>query len=123
MQGAIVTGIDPKSPAAGAKIELGDIITAAEGHPVPDARAVLRAVIASPPGAPISLTISRNGHTTQMKVPSQPWPNMMALRSEVLASADSVARAEAQGLGLGLHLAAITAADQRTIAARMRRAF
>ena len=113
MQGAIVTGIDPKSPAAAASIELGDIITAAEGHPVPDARAVLRAVITSAPGAPISLAIWRNGHATQVKVPTQPWPNMMALRSAVLASADSVARAETQGLGLGLHLAAITAADQK----------
>ncbi len=45
MQGAIVTGVDPGSPAALASLRPGDIITAADGQDMPDSRAVLRAVI------------------------------------------------------------------------------
>jgi S1-C subfamily serine protease len=42
---------------------------------------------------------------------SQPWPHLLALRSEVLASPENIAKAEAAGLGV--HVASITAADRQ----------
>ena len=113
MTGAIVTGVDPESPAAQAALVPGDIIMGAEGQELPDARAILRAIVVQPAGTPIPLSVWRDGKIVGLTVRGQPWPHMTALRSDVLASAAAVARAQAQGLGLGLHLAAITPADRQ----------
>jgi serine protease Do len=110
-EGAIVTGVDADSPAAHASLKAGDIITSVEGLPSPDASAVLRAVLLKPSGESISLSVWRRGQMTEVTVRGQPWPHMMALRSEVLASRADVARAQAAGLGL--HLTNVTAADRR----------
>ena len=109
MKGAIITGVDLGSPAAQASLVRGDIITGADGQPLPDFRAILRFVVKKPSGAAISLSVWRQGHMMDVAVQARPWPHMMALRSDVLASAASVTRAQAQGLGM--HLAAITPAD------------
>jgi serine protease Do len=113
LAGAIVTGVDPDSPAAQASLAPGDIITNADGQQSPDPRAILRMVIMSPPGDRIALSVWRNGSMRQVTIRSQPWPHMVALRSEVLASAAAVARAEALGLCRGLHLSAITAENRK----------
>jgi serine protease Do len=91
--GAIVTGTDPDSPAARASLKAGDIITGADGQQLPDARAILRFVVAQPTGAPISLSIWHHGQIAHVTARGTPWPHIMALRSEVLVSAASVARA------------------------------
>jgi serine protease Do len=114
--GAIVTGVDPGSPAARASFEPGDIVTGANGHTLPDARAVLRTIVQEPAGGSISLTFWRHGHAEEATLKGNPWPHMMALRSDVLASADAVARAQAEGLGLGIHLAAITPENRQQFA-------
>jgi serine protease Do len=111
--GAIVTGVDPGSPAARASFEPGDILTGANGHPLPDARAVLRTIVQEPSGESISLTFWRHGHAEEATLKGTPWPHMMALRSDVLASAAAVARAQAEGLGLGIHLTTVTPASQQ----------
>jgi serine protease Do len=113
MTGAIVTGVDPESPAAQAALVPGDIITGAEGRELPDARAILRAIVMHPAGTPVPLSVWRDGKIVGLTVRGQPWPHTTALRSDVLASAAAVARAQAQGLGLGLHLATITPADRQ----------
>jgi serine protease Do len=111
MQGALVTDVDPGSPAAQASLVPGDIITGADGHQLWDSRAVLRAVLVMPLGAPIKLEVWRQDHMTSATVQGQPWPHLMALRSDVLASAASVARAQAEGLGL--HLTTLTDATRK----------
>jgi serine protease Do len=111
MEGALVTDVDPGSPAAQASLVPGDIITGADGDKLPDSRAVLRAVVVTPLDAPITLEVWRQDHMTAATVRGQPWPHMMAQRSDVLASAASVARAQAEGLGL--HLTAITDAERK----------
>ena len=57
------------------------------------------------------MIVWRNGVTEDMTLQAVPWPTMMALRSQVLASPENIAKAEAAGLGL--HLASITAADRQ----------
>jgi serine protease Do len=113
MEGALVTGVDPGSPAARASLVPGDIITGADGQKLWDARAVLRTVLVKPVGAPITLQVWRQDHATTVTAEGRPWPGMLALRSDVLASAASVARAQAEGLDLGLHLTAITDAERK----------
>lgn len=111
MEGALVTDVDKGSPAAQASLVPGDIITGADGHDLPDSRSVLRTVLVTPLGMPVTLQIWRQGHKMTATVRGQPWPHMMALRGDVLASAASVARAQAEGLGL--HLTAITDAERK----------
>lgn len=104
--GAVVTTVDREGPAARAGIVPGDIITAVDTVALPDARAIHRAIVMKPSGKPIALSFWREGRMETATVSGQPWPHLTALRSDVLASAASVARAEAAGLGL--QLAAIT---------------
>ncbi len=109
LAGAVVTGMDPDSPAAQAALKLGDVIVSVGGRAVHEARTVLRIVLTTPSGVPIPFEIWRDGQTMKETITGRPWPHLTALRSQVLASADGVARAEAGGRGL--HLTAITDAD------------
>ena len=116
MSGAVVTGVDPDSPAAQASLVPGDVITGADGQALTDSRAILRVIVRKPPGEPISLSVWRQGQMMEATLRGQPWPHMAALRSDVLASAAAVALAQAAGLGLGLgmHLTAITAENRQS---------
>ncbi|HVC63448.1 MAG TPA: trypsin-like peptidase domain-containing protein [Acetobacteraceae bacterium] len=109
--GAIVTSVDADSPAARASLAQGDIITAVRGQAMPDSRAILRTVVVAPEGAAITLSVWRHGQMRDVTVRTVPWPRMLALRSQVLASPQAIARAES--VGLGLHLTRISAADRR----------
>jgi serine protease Do len=112
-EGAIVAGIDPDGPAVGSQIVPGDIITRVDGKTLPDARAVLRAIMEKPFGEPISFSIWRDGQMMDVTLRGQAWPHVEALRSDVLASSSNVARAEATGLGL--HLTDLTPADRKRL--------
>jgi serine protease Do len=107
--GVVVTETEPDSPAAQAGLQVGDVIVSAGGRAVHAARTVLRIVLTTPSGVPIPFEIWRNGQTIKETITGRPWPQLTALRSQVLASAAGVARAEAGGRGL--HLTAITDAD------------
>jgi serine protease Do len=109
--GAIVTEADRDSPAARAPFKPGDVILATLGRPMADSREVLRAVLMAPDGAAIPMTVWRDDHAEDVTLQSQPWPHLLALRSEVLASPENIAKAEA--VGLGVHVASITAADRQ----------
>jgi len=100
--GAIVTATDRNSPAARASLVPGDIITAVDGLELMDSRAVLRYLVTRPLGEPVTLSVWRKGITNEVIARGQLWPNLAMLRSEVLASASSVARAQARGLGMKL---------------------
>jgi serine protease Do len=110
VSGAIVTGVDPGSPAAQASLAPGDIITGVGGAEQPDARAVQRAIIIAEPGQPVTLSVWRRGKTTTVTVTGKPWPNFRMLQSRVVPGQAQLARAFAYGLGL--HLIAITDADR-----------
>jgi serine protease Do len=111
ISGAIVTGTDQNSPAAHASLAAGDIITGADGHELPDASAILRFVLAQPLSTPISFTFWRCGRMSEVTLQAQPWPHIMALRSEILASLANVARVTEEGTGA--HLTEITEASRK----------
>jgi serine protease Do len=108
--GAIVTGIEPNSPAARASLQRGDIIIGINGVHPRDSREVQRTIVHYPEGTPVKLTVWRDDETVDLTVKGEPWPNMLALRSEVLASKESIARAE--DVGLGMYVANIIPADR-----------
>jgi len=110
MTGGIVTGTDPDSPAALASLQPGDIVTGTDGVALPDARAILRFILAQPSDRPLTLAVWHGGRMTNVTVTGQPWPHLMAQREDVLASAATVARVSAQGIGA--QLSTISAADR-----------
>jgi serine protease Do len=110
VSGAIVTGVNPGSPAAQTSLVPGDIITGVGGEAEPDARAVQRAIVKVKPGQPVSLSVWHRGRTMQITVTGKPWPNFKMLQSHVVPDRARVARAFADGLGL--HVIAIDDADR-----------
>ena len=72
VNGAIVTGVDPNSPAADASIGAGDIITALDGQTQLDSRAVQRDIIQVASGEPIVLTVWRDGHPMNVTLRGSP---------------------------------------------------
>jgi len=109
--GAIVTGVDPGSPAAHAGLLPGDVIAKIDSWPATNARTVQRRIVVTPPGVQISLSVWRAGHTRTVSLSGKDWPHKMALRASALASAKAVASVHAEGTGL--HLADITQALQK----------
>ena len=59
--GAIVTEVQPDSPAAKAGLQTGDVVTAVGGQTVHDPRDLARLVAGLQPGAAASLTVVRDG--------------------------------------------------------------
>jgi serine protease Do len=66
--GAIFDQPEPDSPAAGAGIEPGDVLTAINGSPLEHASDFAGIISMMAPGTPVSLDISRNGEAMQLTV-------------------------------------------------------
>jgi serine protease Do len=106
--GAIVTRVDPGSPAAKAGLAPGDVIAMIDRAPATNARFVQRTIVVTPTGEPITLSVWHAGQTRNVSVRGADWPHMAALRGSVLASATAVASVHAEGTGM--HVVDITPA-------------
>lgn len=67
-EGALVDQPEPDSPAAKAGIKPGDIITAVNGTPVKDARALAQQIARATPGSSAKLSVIRDGKTDNIEV-------------------------------------------------------
>lgn len=61
--GSVVTQVDPDSPGAKAGLQIGDVITAIDGHKVNDAGELQVIVGEKQPGSKIELSVLRDGKT------------------------------------------------------------
>jgi serine protease Do len=68
VEGALVDDAQAGSPAANAGIESGDVITAVNGTPVKDARALARAIAMTPPNSTVKLDVLRHGEARTVSV-------------------------------------------------------
>jgi serine protease Do len=79
-RGAMVTAIDPGSPAAQAKLQLADVILRYDGHAIDRSRQLPRLVAATPPGKQVKLAVWRDGNKHEIDVkagalnPNRPPP-------------------------------------------------
>ncbi len=110
--GALVSSVQPKSPAAAAGIQANDVILTFDGKDVPDSRRLPRMVVETPIDREVEIKILRDGKeiTKTIKIAEMP-------EAKMLASADSGADEKEDGKSkdssainsLGLGLSSITA--------------
>ena len=65
-RGAIVSGVEPGSPAERAGLRQGDVISEVDAKPVADANALRNHVAATRPGSELALTVLRDGKTEHL---------------------------------------------------------
>ncbi len=82
-RGAIVSAVEPGSPAERAGIRQGDVISETEGRPVRDANALRNQVAATKPGSELSLTVLRNGKPEHLtaRIAERPQDRQAAAKS------------------------------------------
>ena len=66
--GVVIAAVDPKSPAARARLASGDVITAISGHATPTTTALSKVVRAHRPGQVLALTVSTTNGTRTVRV-------------------------------------------------------
>jgi serine protease Do len=96
--GAVLTEVTPKSPAAKAGLESGDVVLEFNGKPVRDARHFRLEVARSKPGEAVSVKIRRDGATKTIKVTPKERPDRMELGQD---AAPKEEEGTLNGVGVG----------------------
>ncbi len=65
--GALVTNVDPDSPAKNAGIEVGDIIVEFDGQRIEDIRQLSKIVKMTAPGSDVGISVLRNGDRVELQ--------------------------------------------------------
>ena len=95
--GGVVTQVEADSPGAKAGLQIGDVITAVNGHKVADAGELQVMIAQSQPGTKVDLDVLRNGKTMDIPVTLEALGNH---NNESGSSAESNGKMR-WGLGLG----------------------
>jgi Do/DeqQ family serine protease len=66
-EGAIVSRVEPGSPAERAGVKQGDVIMAINGNPIGDSNSLRNIIASSTPGAEVTLTVARDGQERQLR--------------------------------------------------------
>jgi serine protease Do len=99
-RGALVSDVQPDTPAAKAGIRPGDAVTAVGNEPIKDARELSRRISALQPGANVKLSLIRDGKQQTVEVSLAKLPEQ---RAEQPADRGEHARGtDLSGLGLSL---------------------
>jgi serine protease Do len=68
VRGALVNSVQPGGPAESAGLRRGDVIVAYNGAAVADSNSLRNQVASTPPGAEVTLTVSRDNREQQVRV-------------------------------------------------------
>jgi serine protease Do len=66
-RGALVSGVEPGSPAAKAGVQRGDVITSLNGEKVSDSNALRNRIAGTTPGATITIDLLRDGRSETLR--------------------------------------------------------
>ena len=67
-QGALITSVDDESPAAGAGVEVGDVVVAIDDSAIDGSAGVIAAIRDHSPGDAITVTVVRDGEERTLDV-------------------------------------------------------
>jgi len=95
-KGALVSGVEPNSPAARAGLRAGDVLTAVDGRRVESPRDVAAGVAAVAPGGTATLALLRDGAALEQRVEVGTSP----ASREAAAKAGGAAAQPSLGIGL-----------------------
>jgi serine protease Do len=108
--GALVSDIQPGSPAAKAGLRSGDVITAIGGQPVDSAGRLNVAVAETPPGTTVQLDVLRDG-----KIESIPVTTVVKGGGDNAGSGDLSSQADDQGVLNGVGVSDVDANARREL--------
>ncbi|MDE2583675.1 MAG: trypsin-like peptidase domain-containing protein [Rhodospirillales bacterium] len=99
-RGALITGIDPGSPAGTAGLATGDVILEYGKRAPANARALMAAIALTPVGQTHTLTVWKNGKIDLVPVAVRAWPQESEQPAEVLANPTALLPAPLPDLGM-----------------------
>jgi serine protease Do len=67
VRGALISGVEPGSPAARAGLRQGDVVVALDGEKVSDSNALRNRIAATRPGTKVALEVVRDGRTETLQ--------------------------------------------------------
>ena len=91
-RGALVSDVQPNSPAAKAGVKNGDVIISVNGQPIEDANRLTFSVGAIAPGTKLDLEVVREGATKNMTVTASERPAMASRNGRSTAEPEELAR-------------------------------
>ncbi len=94
--GALLAGVNPNGPAAGAGLKAGDIIQSVNGQTISGPRDLAVTIAGLAPGEEARLGVLRNGTTHEMNVKIGEMPN------DRIAAADDTAQPQRMQVGVAL---------------------
>ena len=113
--GALVSSVQPKSPAAAAGIQANDVILTFDGKPVPDSRHLPRMVVETPIDHEVPIKVWRDGKEVSktIKIAEMPESKQLASNDPGLSDKDTPKKDGETVTQLGLGLASITAESRQ----------
>jgi serine protease Do len=111
-RGALVTAVEPDSPAAKAGLAPGDVILGFAGQPVPEATALPRLVARTKPGTEVAMEVWRNGAAATLKAAVAEAPNPQLAQAGPAAQGAGPRPAAVQ---LGIAVSELPAAARRAL--------
>jgi serine protease Do len=96
-EGAIISRVEPGSPADRAGLRAGDVVTQYNGNPVQDAGRLTEMVVNTPPDSRVSIVFYRDGRQQQATATVQ----QLELEASTQGREDGSSRAPGFGLSLG----------------------
>jgi serine protease Do len=124
--GAKVSGFNPVqgSPAEKAGIEIGDIITAAGGHPIDQVTSLQRIIRGFKPGDVVDVDVMRFGQKKSFKVklgePVEDTPTVADASSKIIPDSDAAGTRHLEKIGISVSSIPEAFATQRNLGAANR---
>jgi len=95
-RGAIISGVEPGSPAARAGLRQGDVVVGFDGEKLADMNALRNRIASTKPGSKVSLEIIRNGSTQTVQA------TLDALKPQAGERASRGGESEGSGYGMSV---------------------
>jgi serine protease Do len=105
--GALISVVTPKSPGAQAGLKQGDVVLSFNGNEVKQLRDLPRLVAASAPGTKATLTVWRNGKSSELQATVGEAPENPRIASAD-GERDGDRASDREGSALGMQFAALT---------------